>query len=83
MTRSTFETLAKKADKFKELVEADKIDWGHHDAANSFFIEVTGAKKSAQGTRNGETGHFIHFFETTRAMHLYLNDKIRLFGGKI
>lgn len=82
MKQATFESIKEKCEKFKTLLDAEKIDFGHHDSTNGFFIEVTGAKHSAQGTNNGETGHFIHFFKTTKMMHIYLNDKIQLFGGR-
>lgn len=81
MTTATFKSLDIKAKKLMDLLDAEGLGFGHNDGGNNFFIEIRGQKRGANGLDNGGNGYAFYEFESTRELHNYFNDKIRLFGS--
>lgn len=73
MTTTTFKNLYEKVSILAALLGATEHEFGEQFNGNhdNYFIAFEGASNPRHNVR--------HEFESTRAMHTYLNDKIRLF----
>ena len=73
-------SLQEKTDILAHLLGAK--EWSQGESATlgwKYYIEFKGVTKSAAAVQHGGTGEALIHFHSTRAMHAYLNDKIKLF----